>query len=56
MLDVIIEPLYNYLLQGLVCAFKKADWLIHFRYAVVRFLGLINDDDGGLVSWVDACF
>jgi hypothetical protein len=49
MLDVIIEPLCNYLLQDLACAFKKADRLICFRYAVVGFLGLINDDDGGLV-------
>ena len=55
-LDVVIEPLCDYLLQDLARAFKKADRSICFRYAVVRFLGLVNDNDGGLVPWVDACF
>ena len=50
--DVVVEPLGDDLFQHLADTFEEADWVIGLWVAVVRFVQLVKDDDGGVVPGV----
>jgi len=50
--DVVVEPLGDDLFQHLADALEEANRAIGLRVAVVRFVWLVEDDDGGVVPGV----